>query len=104
MFENLNISEQQAAEAGAVIGALFGRALWRLQNDPQADALPFVSKSPKYVNARQAAGMLEVKTTKFYELAKDPEFPKKQTTPTGDKYLAAEITRYASKIKKNRKA
>ncbi len=102
---SFDISQAEAIEAGKVCGALLFNFLWQLQHDSAGPVtIPMETKpasgGKKYLSARQAADMLGVGKTRFFQLKKkDSSFPAVHSTPHGDRYLRTDVERYL----KNRK-
>jgi len=94
---NLDISEEQAQEAGAICGALLFGYLWKLQHDSAPVTLPLQrpKKAKKYLTAKQAAHEMGIGRSTFYRLKEnDKQFPATHDCGGIEKYLASEIERY----------
>jgi len=99
-----DLTQEQAIEAGQICGGLIFGYLWNLQNDfamPASVPMRRKVSDKKYLTAKEAAELMGIGRSKFYEIKDDDDFPKKHTVAGGlRKYLAAEIQRYNSKQKK----
>jgi predicted DNA-binding transcriptional regulator AlpA len=99
-------TQDQVTQAGAIMGALVANVLWqfRLQHESEPDTVPFRKTTQdgkkKYLTAREACQELGIEKSKFYELkSSDPDFPEAHHTAGGKKYSAADVRRYAAKLK-----
>lgn len=97
----IEISQDQAIEAGKICGALLFSFLWQLQHDSMEPVTIPLKRKPasgvkKYLTGRQAADVLGVGKTRFFQLKKnDAAFPLARDTPSGRKFLRTEVERYA---------
>lgn len=101
----VEITQNEAIEAGKICGALLFNFLWQLQHDSTGPVTIPLDRKPvgggkKYLTSRQAADLLGVGKTRFFELKKkDPSFPLAKDTPSGRKFLRAEVERYSKALK-----